>query len=215
MHRKGVGMTNKNFVITIGREFGSGGHAIAKMLAQDLGVKLYDKELLDMAAKSSGLSADILKDYDEKPTNSFLYSLSLGAYSYESVMSGVPSLPLVDKVFAVQAEIIREIAEKESCVIVGRCADSILKEKDNLISVFIYADIKQRAQRVMEYENISFDKAVDLVKKSDKKRASYHNYFSETKWGEARSYDICIDSKIGYENVAHIIKYCVQELIEK
>jgi len=97
-------MANNNFIITIGREFGSGGHEIAKMLGADLGVKVYDKELLDLAAKNSGLSADILKDYDEKPTNSFLYSLSLGAYSYESVLSGVPNLPLVDKVFAVQAE---------------------------------------------------------------------------------------------------------------
>ncbi len=206
-------MANNNFVITIGREFGSGGHAIAKMLGADLGIKVYDKELLDLAAKNSGLSADILKDYDEKPTNSFLYSLSLGAYSYESVLSGVPNLPLVDKVFAVQAEIIREIAEKESCIIVGRCADSILKEKENLLSVFIHADVKQRAKRVMEYEKISFDKAVDMVKKSDKKRASYHNYFSDNKWGDARSYDLCIDSKIGFENVAHIIKYCVEEHI--
>lgn len=204
-------MTNNNFVITIGREFGSGGHAIAKMLGADLGVKVYDKELLDLAAKNSGLSADILKDYDEKPTNSFLYSLSLGSYSYESVLSGVPSIPLGDEVFAIQAHIIREIAEKESCIIVGRCADSILKDSDNVLSVFIHADVEQRAQRVMEYENISFDKALDMVKKSDKKRASYHNYFSDNKWGDARSYDLCIDSKIGFENVAHIIKYCLQE----
>lgn len=206
-------MANNNFIITIGREFGSGGHAIAKMLGADLGVKVYDKELLDLAAKNSGLSVDILKDYDEKPTNSFLYSLSLGAYSYEGILSGLPNLPLVDKVFAVQAEIIREIAEKESCIIVGRCADSILKGKENLLSVFIHADLEQRAKRVMEYEKIPFQKAVDVVRKADKKRASYHNYFSEDKWGDARSYDLCIDSKIGYENVAHIIKYCVQEHI--
>jgi len=114
---------------------------------------------------------------------------------------------------AQQAEIIREIADKESCIIVGRCADSILQDRENLLSVFIHADVKQRAQRVMEYEKISFDKAVDMVKKSDKKRASYHNYFSDNKWGDARSYDLCIDSKIGYDKVAHIIKYCIQEKI--
>ncbi|MBE6728865.1 MAG: cytidylate kinase-like family protein [Ruminococcaceae bacterium] len=201
-----------NFVVTIGREFGSGGHAIAKMLAEELGVKLYDKELLDIAAKNSGLSAEVLREYDEKPTNSFLYSLSMGAYSYDGLL-GTASMPLVDKVFSVQAQIIREIAEKESCVIVGRCAESILSGKENMLSVFIHADIEERARRVMEYENISFEKAFDLVKKSDKKRAGYHNYFSDSKWGDASSYDICIDSKIGFENVVHIIKFCVNEHI--
>ncbi len=206
-------MSSDNFIITIGREFGSGGHAIAKMLAEDLGVKLYDKELLDLAAKNSGLSADILKEYDEKPTNSFLYSLSLGSYTYDSILSGVHNLPLVDKVFSAQSKIIREIAEKESCVIVGRCADSILKGSENLLTVFIHADIDFRAKRVMEYENISYEKAVDMVRKSDKKRASYHNYFADNKWGDASSYDLCINSEIGFENVVHIIKYCVKEHI--
>lgn len=202
-----------NFIITIGREFGSGGHAIAKMLGEELGIKVYDKELLDLAAQNSGLNADILKDYDEKPTNSFLYSLSLGAFSYESIISGTSALPLVDRVFAVQSEIIKEIASKESCIIVGRCAESVLKDRDNVFSVFINADMETRARRVMEYENIPFEKAVDLVKKSDKKRANYHNYFADTKWGDAKAYDLCIDSKIGYENVAHIIKFCVEQQI--
>lgn len=201
------------FVITIGREFGSGGHEIAKRLADDLGVKLYDEELLDLAAKNSGLSTEILKEYDEKPTNSFLYSLSLGAYTYDNIISGVHSLPLVDKVHSAQARIIREIAEKESCIIVGRCANSILNGIDNLLTVFIYADIDFRAKRVMEFEKIPYEKAVELVKKSDKKRASYHNYFADNKWGEASSYDICVRSEIGFDNVVHIIKYCINEHI--
>ncbi len=206
-------MGNNNFIITIGREFGSGGHAIAKMLAEDLGIKLYDEELLDLAAKKSGLSTDILKEYDEKPTNSFLYSLSIGAYTYDNILSGVHNLPLVDKVFAAQSKIIKEIAESESCVIVGRCADSILKDNENLLKVFIYADIDFRAKRIMEHENISYDKAVDTVRKSDKKRASYHNYFADSKWGDASSYDLCINSEMGFENVVHLIKYCVKEHI--
>lgn len=203
-----------NFVITIGREFGSGGHQVGRILAERLGVNLYDKELLDLAAKKSGMSAEILKDYDERPTNSFLYSLSLGAYSYESVLAGVPNLPIVDKVFAVQSEIIRNIADNESCIIVGRCAESILKDRKNVLSVFIHSDIERRARRVMEYENIDFNKAFELVKKSDKKRASYHNYFSDDRWGDARSYDICIDSKIGLEKVAEMIQYCAEHLIQ-
>lgn len=203
----------EKFVITIGREFGSGGHEIAKRLADDLGIKLYDEELLDLAAKNSGLSTEILKEYDEKPTNSFLYSLSLGAYTYDNIISGVHSLPLVDKVHSAQARIIREIAEKESCIIVGRCANSILNGTDNLLTVFIHADIDFRAKRVMEFEKIPYEKAVELVKKSDKKRASYHNYFADNKWGEASSYDICVRSEIGFDNVVHIIKYCINEHI--
>lgn len=208
-------MGNGKFIITIGREFGSGGHAIAKMLSEELGVKLYDKELLDLAAKNSGLSAEILKEYDEKPTNSFLYSLSLGSYTYENILNGVHNLPLVDKVFSAQSKIIKEIAENESCIIVGRCADSILKGSENLLTVFIHADTDFRARRVMEYENLSYDKAIDRVRKADKKRASYHNYFADNKWGEASSYDLCINSQIGFENVVHIIKYCIKEHIHK
>ncbi len=204
----------KNYVITIGREFGSGGHEIGRWLSKNLNIKMYDKELLDLAAKKSGMSAEILKDYDEKPTNSFLYSLSLGAYSFESVVAGVPNLPIVDKVFSVQADIIRHVAETESCVIIGRCAESILSNCDNVFSVFVYTDIERRARRVMEYEHIDFDHAFDLVKKSDKRRASYHNYFSDNKWGDARSYDMCIDSKIGIEKAAELIAICAEHLFD-
>ena len=202
----------KKIIITIGREFGSGGHEIAKLLAKNLNIKLYDKEILDIAAEKSGLDPDIVEHYDEKPTNSFLYSLSLGGHSYESVLSGIPNLPLIDKVFSVQAEVIRNAAESGSCVIVGRCAESILKGNENLFSVFVHADIEQRANRVAEFDNISFDKAFEIVKKSDKRRANYHNYFSDSKWGDAKSYDLCIDSKIGTENVAKLIQFYVENL---
>lgn len=199
-------------VITIGREFGSGGHEIAKIIAKNMNLKLYDKEILDLAAEKSGLDPDIVAHYDEKPTNSFLYALSLGGHSYESVLSGVPNLPIIDRVFSVQAEVIRNAAENESCVIVGRCAESILKENENLLSVFIHADIEQRARRVAEFDGIPFDKAFDIVKKADKKRANYHNYFSDTSWGNSKSYDLCIDSKIGTESVANLIQYYAENL---
>lgn len=199
-------------VITIGREFGSGGHEIAKILSNNMGIKLYDKEILDLAAQKSGLDPDIVEHYDEKPTNSFLYSLSLGGHSYESVLSGIPNLPLIDKVFSVQAEVIRNAAETESCIIVGRCAESILKDTPNLLSVFIHADAEQRAMRVAEFENISVDKAFDIIRKADKRRANYHNYFSDSEWGDAKSYDLCIDSKIGTENVAKLIQYYAENL---
>jgi len=199
-----------NLVITIGRQFGSGGSEVGKMVAEKMGIKLYDKELINLAAKQSGLSEHILEDYDEKPTNSFLYSLSLGAYSLDSAIAGVPNMPIVDKVFMVQSQIIREIAEKEPCVIIGRCAESVLKEHDSLLSVFIHSDIENRIDRICNEKGITRAAAADLIKKTDKKRASYHNYFAEGRWGDAAAYDICLDSKMGIEHIARIIQYCAE-----
>lgn len=196
-----------NLIITIGREYASGGHEIARELSKLLGIKMYDKELIDLAAKNSGISEEILRTYDEKPTNSFLYSLSLGAYSFENSFSGSPTIPLVDKVFSAQADIIREISDRESCIFVGRCANSILRDRKNVLSVFIHADIEQRITRVCEYEDISRSAAADKIRKADKKRASYYNYFSDMKWGNAATYDLCIDSHIGFENAAKLIAF--------
>lgn len=196
-----------NLIITIGREYASGGHEIARELSKLMGIKMYDKEIIDLAAKNSGISDEILKAYDEKPTNSFLYSLSLGAYSFENTFSGSPTIPLVDKVFAAQADIIKNIAENESCIFVGRCANSILRDFDNVLSVFIHTDIERRIQRVCEYKNCKRNVAADEIRKADKKRATYYNYFSDMKWGDATSYDLCIDSRIGYKNAAQLIQF--------
>lgn len=201
---------NENIVITIGRQYGSGGHQVARELSKMLGIKMYDKEIIDLAAKDSGISENILKAYDEKPTNSFLYSLSLGAYSFENSLLGTPSIPLVDRVFAAQANIIKEIAEKESCIFVGRCANSILADRPNVLSVFIHTDIERRIDRICDYEKISRAEASSIIRNADKKRASYYNYFSDLKWGDATAYDLCIDSRIGIENVAEVIKLFIE-----
>ncbi len=201
---------NEKIVITIGRQYGSGGHQVARELSKMLGIKMYDKEIIDLAAKESGISEKILKAYDEKPTNSFLYSLSLGAYSFENSLLGTPSIPLVDRVFAAQANIIKDIAEKESCIFVGRCANSILADRPNVLSVFIHTDIERRIDRICEYENISRAEASSIIRNADKKRASYYNYFSDLKWGDATAYDLCIDSRIGIENVAEVIKLFIE-----
>ncbi len=137
-----------NLIITIGRQYASGGHAIARELSKLLGIKMYDKELIDIVSKESGISEEILRAYDEKPTNSFLYSLSLGAYSFENTFSSTPTMPLVDKVFAAQADIIKKLADEGPCIFVGRCADSVLKEYPNVLSVFIHTDIDRRMKRV-------------------------------------------------------------------
>lgn len=196
-----------NLIITIGRQYASGGHEIAKKLSELLGIKMYDKELIDLASKESGISEEVLKLYDEKPTSSFLYSLSLGAISFEHSLGGSHTMPLIDRVFAAQANIIRKIADRESCIFVGRCANSILKDYDNVLSVFIHTDTERRIDRVCEFSGCTRAQASDEIRKSDKKRANYYNYFSDLKWGNATMYDLCIDSRIGYENVAHLIKF--------
>lgn len=196
---------SNNTVITIGRQFGSGGRAIGRLVAEKLGIPFYDKEIIKHIAQESGLSHEILDDYDEKPTNSFLYSLSLGAYTYGNSITGIPEMPMSDKIFVIQSDVIKNLAKQGPCVIVGRCAESILKDEADYLSVFIHADFDSRIRRVAEYDNISHDEAAERIRKTDKKRASYHNYYSELKWGSATSYDLCINSKIGIENAAKLI----------
>lgn len=201
---------SKNLVITIGREFGSGGHAIAKELSRIMGISMYDKDLITLAAKNSGYNEDVLRDIDETATNSLLYTLSMGAHHHLPLMAGAHDIPITDKAFIICSQIIKELAEKESCIIVGRCADSILREHENLFTVFIHGDMDYRVDRICEYEKCSRTEAAGIVKKADRKRAAYHNYYADTKWGSAKAYDICINSKIGIEKAAEIIKYAAE-----
>ncbi len=196
-----------NLIITIGRQYASGGHEIARELSELLGIKMYDKELIDLASKESGISQEILNTYDENPTNSFLYSLSLGAYSFENSFAGAPTMPLIDRVFAAQADIIKKIADNEPCIFVGRCANSILRDYENVLSVFIHTDVERRIDRVCEYRGCTRTQAADEIRKADKKRANYYNYFSDLKWGNATMYDLCLDSRIGFDNAAQLIKF--------
>ena len=201
-------------VITIGREFGSGGHEIGTKLAQRLGVKCYDKELLAIAAKESGLYEDLFESQDEKPTNSFLYSLVMDTYSLGYTNSYV-NMPINHKVFLAQFDAIKKIAQREPCVIVGRCADYALEDDPFAVSVFIKADIDKRVERIKKTYELSENKAADLIQKTDKKRASYYNYYSSKKWGEAKSYDLCIDSgELGIEGCIDLIMKYI-ELKEK
>ena len=201
----------KKFIITIGRQYGSGGHEIARKLAKMLNIKMYDKELIELGAVKSGISEDVLHMYDEHPTNSLLYSMSLGVNPFNSSISGMSYVPLGDRVFSAQADVIREIAEKdESCIFVGRCANSILKDREDFINVFIHADIEQRIDRICEYEKIPRGAAESIIRKADKRRAGYCSHFTGFKWGDAAGYDLCINSRIGFDNVAEIIKTLVE-----
>ena len=190
-----------NQIITIGREFGSGGQYVGEELAKRLGVKLYDKELLQQAAKESGFCEEIFENHDEKPTNSFLYSLVMDTYSANGYSTAsFLDMPLNHKVFLAQFETIKKIAERESCVIVGRCADYALTEHPDCINVFIKADMDYRVKLVAKRSNLTENKAKDMIIKQDKQRASYYNYYTSKKWGDSKSYDLCLDAgKLGLD----------------
>lgn len=196
-------------IYTIGREFGSFGKQVGEALAQKLGIKLYDKELLQQAAKDSGFCEEIFENHDEKPTNSFLYSLVMDTYSLGYASSGYADMPLNHKVFLAQFDTIKNIAKEGPCVIVGRCADYALEDMDNVISIFIHADLDKRVKKIMKVGDLSAAKAKDMIIKNDKKRASYYNYYTNKDWGAAKSYDLCLDSgKLGIEGtVKAILEY--------
>ena len=193
-------------IITIGRQFGSGGRAVGELLAQKLGVAFYDKELISLAAKESGVSPEVFDNVDEKAANSLLYSLSMGMYNFGSGFSVMGDLPVNDKLYLLQHQIIREIAEKESCVIVGRCADYILKDNPDCVNIFIYADIEFRRQEAVKKHGIDPARAEHIINKTDKSRANYYSFYSGQKWGMAENYDLCINSgKISEEKIVDLI----------
>ncbi len=207
-------MANKKSIITIGRQFGSGGHEIGATIAQDLGINLYDKEMLKRAAKESGLCEELFETHDEKPTYSFLYSLVMDSYS-AATHNG---MPLNHQLFLEQYNTIKKLAEENSCVLIGRCADYALADNPDAIHIFIYADFDERVRRISRMYDMTISEAKDIIKKNDKKRASYYNYYTNKVWGDAKSYDLCIDSsKLGIGGTAKAIEDYVKlkQKIEK
>lgn len=195
-------------IITIGRQSGSGGHEIGKKLAEKLGIPVYDKELLKLAAEESGLAPENFELYDEVPTSSLLYSLSLGNYGIATM--GQYDIPIHQKIFLAQFDTIQKLADKgESCVIVGRCADYALAKREQVINVFIRADIKSRVARALaRHPGTTEKKAADEIVRTDKRRASYHNFYADTRWGSIESYDLVIDSlKTGIDQTVDTIAY--------
>lgn len=194
-------------IITIGRQYGSGGREIGEKLAADLGIKCYDSELLDRAAKDSGICQELFEHHDEKPTNSFLYSLVMDTYSIGYSSSTFADMPLNHKIFLAQFNAIKQIADEGPCVMVGRCADYALEDYKNCISVFIHANMDIRIRRIATKYDLTDAKAKERIIKTDKKRASYYNYYSNKKWGDAASYHLCVDSSsCGIDGTVELIK---------
>ena len=158
-----------NNIITITRQYGSGGHNIGKALSERLGIPFYDKELISLAAKESGISPEVFENVDEKATNSLLYSLSLGLYNYGNGFSSMGDLPVNDKLYILQHKIIKQLANEGPCVFVGRCADYVLKDHQNLAKIYIYADIDVRTKRAVERQSIDPARAKQAVLKSRQK----------------------------------------------
>ena len=193
-------------VITISRQYGSGGRFIGRKLAEALGIPFYDKELITMAAEESGMSKELFEKADEKAGSSLLYTLSMNSYLLHG-MAGVPDLPLNDKVFLIQSEMIRKVADKGPCVIVGRCADYVLREKENCLNVYIYSDLDDRVTRATTYYSLSPERAREQMQKMDKKRASYYNFYTNLKWGRAENYDLSLNSaKVGIDGCVDVIR---------
>ena len=199
-------------IITIGRQFGSGGREIGEKLAAYFGIKCYDKELLSRAAKESGFCEEMIKNHDERPTNSFLYNLVMDTYSFGYNASSFVDMPISHKVFLAQFDTIKSIAAEGPCVIVGRCADYALSDFENSVHLFIYGDEDVKAKRVMEKFNINENKAKDMMIKKDKQRQSYYNYYSSKKWGRADSYDLCINSSVlGIDGTVKLIIQYIED----
>ncbi|MBR0163799.1 MAG: cytidylate kinase-like family protein [Lachnospiraceae bacterium] len=203
-----------NTIITIGRQFGSGGHEIGNLIAVHYGIKCYDKELIARSAKESGLSPEMIEHQDEKPTNSFLYNLVMDTYSFGYSTSGLVDMPMGQKVFLAQFEAIKKIAQEGPCVIVGRCAEYALGDMENVLNIFIAADNDFKIANLKKrFKDItSDDKALDMMKQKDKQRKNYHNYYSSTKWGHAESYDLVVNSAVlGIEGTAELIEQFVDD----
>ena len=202
---------SKNLVITIGRQCGSGGRMIGQKIAERLGIKCYDKELLNLASKNSGLCKELFESHDEKPTSSFLYSLVMDTYSLGYTTSAYTDMPINHKIFLAQFDTIKKLADEESCVIVGRCADYALADYPNVLTVFITGNEEEKIKRLAEINKIDPQKAREMMMKTDKRRSSYYNYYSSKKWGDAQSYDLCINSTVvGVENAVEIILDCAK-----
>ncbi len=195
-------MANK--IITVSRQYGSGGREVGQKLAEALGVEFFDNKLLETAAENSGIHHSHFVENDEKRSNSFLYLLST-TYSQGGV-------PFDDTLFFAQLEAIQKIASEQSCVIIGRCADYALRDFSNVLNVFISAPFEARVKRAVEVYGIAEKHAADYVKRIDKQRTSYYNYYADKRWGQPQNYQICLDSSaLGIDKTAEFLKSFAEE----
>ena len=193
-------------IYTIEREFGSGGHIVGEKLAKLLNIPFYDSQIVDMAAKNAGVSRKIVEGFDEKPTNSFLYSLVMGSYTAAGSLTHSSDLNMSDKLFMEEAKIIREAADNGPCVVVGRCGSYVLRERTDVVRVFCMADLDFRIHHAINDLGMEERRIEDAILKRDKKRASYFNYYTGKRWSDASSYDLCVStSSVGIDGAVETV----------
>ena len=191
-------------VITVGRQFGSGGRDVGQKIAAALGIPYYDKELVEKAAKKSNISSEAVKEIDERATNSLLYSIVTGGFGMKGLNTPLfYEMPMNDKFFIAQSEVIKELAREGDCVVVGRCADSVLENEEN-VDVFSLFDF--RIMRVARDLKLPENRAKEHIQKTDKQRRTYYDYYTSRSWGDMTNYDLCINTgKIGIDHAAEMI----------
>ena len=188
-------------VITIGRQYGSGGREIGKKLAERYDIPFYDNELITRAAKESGFAEETFERAEEKATNSLLYSLAMGINVYGNQDFGFSGLSLDDRIFLAQSDVIRKVAEEGPCVIVGRCADYVLREREDVFNIFVRASMEFRLKRAIQEYGVEEKKAADFILKNDKRRGNYYSYHVGEKWTNLNNYDMVIcSSSMGIDN---------------
>ena len=207
---------SKKLVITIARQYGSGGREIGEYIAKKLGIPLYDKQIITDAASKGNFNVEVIQKSEETAANSLLYTLAMGSNIAGTTMHFGYKMPINDKLFILQSEIIKEYAEKGSCVVIGRCSDHVLRDVDGVLRLFIYGDLEHRKARVAQrHPEIKSSQVIDVINKTDKRRASYYNFYTGNKWGKYDNYDMALNSStLGIEGTAQVIVASAKKLLE-
>lgn len=204
-------------IITVARQYGSGGREIGERVAELLSIKAYDRELITMSIEGEdGIAHETAESVDEVAANSLLYTLAMGSNIFGAANHFGHHIPLNDRLFILQSDLIRRLAKQDSCVIIGRCADYVLREDDARLSVFIYGDIADRKKRIAQRHSVSEDEALELINKTDRRRASYYNFYTGGKWGRYDNYHIALcSSTLGIDTCAEVIASAARKIMEK
>lgn len=191
-------------IITISREFGSGGRFIGEKVAKELGIAYYDKDIISQIAEKSGLSPEYIREKAELSTKK-------GLFAYAFTGRDITGKSVEDIVYETQSKVIMEIAQKEDCVIIGRNADFILKDRDDVLNVFIHGNMPEKTKRICQLYNVSEQDAVKMMTDTDKRRMTNYNFYTDQRWGKASDYTLCLNSsQLGYDKCEEIIMECVK-----
>ena len=202
-------------IITVGRQYGSGGRYVARLLSERLQIPFYDKELLVEASKDSGICQEVMESFDEKQERKGLFSV-FGGIQGRGDAGMYLDMPLNHRIFLAQFDTIRRIADEGPCVIVGRCADYVLRDHRNLINVFVKAPTESRIERIVKLYGVEPIRAEEQIRKADKQRAAYYNYYATGTWGNVDNYHLCVDTgALGIEGAVELICKCIEIRGEK